>query len=222
MKKVVGVMMVTVMVAVSVFAVSDLVPAYQLLQKSRNGDASAQKELVTTLEKYTEEHTDNLFAQMLLGEAYLMEARDAKENWDKMKWTNKGMQYMDKAVQNSPNDYLMRIERGITYFYMPEMLKKGQASRSDFELLVTVIEKEKDEYFIAHPDSSLYGDTRNAAAYAQAIRQLVYYYMGKNYQRDGDVDKSKDAFQKCIALNKDSRFGKMAEKEVSVNSEGVK
>lgn len=215
MKKVTGIVMV-LMVAVGVlWAQGEVTQAYQLLQKSRNGDVKSQKELVTVLEKFTSENPEHMFAQMILGEAYLLQARDAKEDWDKMKWTGKGFQLMDKAVQNNPNDYMLRLERGLTYFYMPPMLNKGSVARADFEQLLQIVEKEKDEFFTAHPQSALYGNTVNSAMYAQIVRQMVYYYSGKIYQRDGDAEPAKKLFTKCIAINKESKFADMAQKELS-------
>lgn len=215
MKKMVMTCMVLMMTAGFVWAQAEVAEAYALLQKSRNGDVKAQKELVTSLEKFTTANPEHYFAQMILGEAYLLQARDAKEDWDKMKWTGKGFQYMDTAVKKSPDDYMLRLERGLTYFYMPPMLNKGSVARADFELLLQIIVKEKDDYFTAHPQSVLYGNTGNAAAYAQVIRQMVYFYSGKLYQRDGETETAKKMFSQCSALNKESRFGAMAQKELS-------
>ncbi len=222
MKKVVGVLMILMALVGFVVAQTEVAEAYQLLQKSRNGDTKAQKELIISLEKYTTDHSDHVFAHVILGEAYLLQARDAKEDWDKMKWTGKGFQYMDKAVQMKPDDYMIRLERGLTYFYMPAMLNKGSVARADFERLLQIVEKEKDDYFTAHPQSALYGNTGNSAVYAQTIRQMVLYYAGKIYQRDGDAEKALQLFSKCIVLNKESRFGTMAQKEVTAPVENGK
>ena len=116
----------------------ELVQTYYQVTKGE-GDAEKTLELFNTWQK---EHPDHVLVAVYLGALHCLKARDAWAPWTKMSLVNKGVDLMDKAVENvakkAPQDLIRaRIERAFVDAELPDMFGRKDVALENLEMVVS-------------------------------------------------------------------------------------
>ncbi len=132
----------------------------------------------------------NAVALAFQGSLWTLRARDAWWPFTKMKYVDKGIDEMDKAVDLAPEDVSVRLTRGITSVNLPSMFHRLGTALKDFSFLL-------ESAAFSHFDASLRG--------------TIYRWAGVAYKQDGQTDKAKELLQKAIDVDPNSDNAKSAQ-----------
>ena len=111
------------------------------------GDEEAAEKAVERLERYVETFSNDGEARAYLGSAYAMMARDASSVVNKMRYTNRGLRHLDRALEVAPRDFAVRLIRANVNSSLPKMFRRGEAALQDMLAL--------DEIFREAPSPGL-------------------------------------------------------------------
>ena len=116
---------------------------------AREGDGDAAAEAVEALERYLKRFPRDGEARAYLGSAYAQRGRDASSVVNKMRYTNRGLRHLDRALDAAPRDFTVRFIRATVNASLPEMFGRGEAATEDMLAL--------DEIFRARPSPRMAG-----------------------------------------------------------------
>ena len=116
---------------------------------ARDGDGDAAGEAVETLERYLKRFPKDGEARAYLGSAYALRGRDASSVVNKMRYTNRGLRHLDRALEAAPRNFTVRIIRARVNAGLPEMFGRDEAATGDMLAL--------DEIFRAGPSPRMAG-----------------------------------------------------------------
>ena len=132
-------------------------PEFEALRKegvalhdaARDGDEEAAESAVDTLERYLERFPKDGEARAYLGSSYAMMGRDASSVVNKMRYTNRGLRHLDRALDAAPRDFTVRFIRARVNASLPSMFNRDEAALADMLAL--------DEIFRASPAPAMAG-----------------------------------------------------------------
>lgn len=164
-------------------------------------ESRARDQVKALLLRLTEEEPDNILIKTYLGSTYTLEGRDAWMPWNKMRYTERGMDMMEKALRLSEGhgeippylgralDLEVQLLCGITFTQVPKMFGRfGQG----LELLEAVVE---------NPHYSRFSDAQKAD---------YLYYLGSAIAKDGRITRARHHLQQALELNAVSDTGRKA------------
>ena len=164
------IMMVLVMVLIApvrTAAQDGLAPAIALHEAGRAGDRAATPQAVEAFETIVESAPEYALARAYLGSAYALTARDADGFSDKMRYANRALRHLDLAVEQMPEDFMVRLLRANITTNLPRMLGRDDETVEDMKIL--------DRAFSARPIPAL------------AERMAVIYgHLAERAPEDGD------------------------------------
>lgn len=114
--------------------------------RAGKGDPGAA---VAASEAVTEAEPDNALAWAYLGSSYAISAREAGSVTDKIRFTNRGLRYLDQAVDMAPQDPVVRLIRASVLPNLPAMFGRSEMAQADM--------LEMDRLYSAAPDPALAG-----------------------------------------------------------------
>lgn len=112
--------------AATIFAAIDLHNA------ARDGDGAATEKAVAAFEALVSADPDNAQVVAYLGSSYALTARDASAVVDKIRYTNRGLRFLDQAVTMAPADFSVRMIRGSVTANLPAMFGRADSTVEDF------------------------------------------------------------------------------------------
>lgn len=124
----------------------DISAAVALHDAARKG-AGDPAAAVAALETLTAGDPANALAWAYLGSSYAISARDAGSVTDKIRFTNRGLRYLDQAVDMAPDDIVVRLIRANVLPNLPAMFGRSEMARDDMLML--------DRAYSAAPDPAL-------------------------------------------------------------------
>ena len=101
----------------------------------RTGDNESTEKSVSAFKKLLEKSPENPLLLAYLGSSYALTARDSSAVVDKVRFTNRGLRYLDKAVVLAPEDFVVRLIRGTVSSQIPAMFGRKEVVIEDFLLL---------------------------------------------------------------------------------------
>lgn len=110
-----------------------------------------------------------------LGSATTIMAQTTWNPMRKMSYVNKGMELMDRAVEKDPDNYSVRVTRGLNARRLPAFLERESIALEDFEHLARLLKNDADA------DMSL--------------KRRVYKNLSEIYYRSGKKEKA-ERYQK--------------------------
>ena len=117
---------------------------------ARDGDEEeAAESAVEALERYLERFPKDGEARAYLGSSYAMMGRDASSVVNKMRYTNRGLRHLDRALDAAPRDFTVRFIRARVNASLPSMFNRDEAALADMLAL--------DEIFRASPAPAMAG-----------------------------------------------------------------
>ena len=102
-----------------------------LHDEARDGDESAAGKAVEQLERYLDRFSNDGEARAWLGSAYAMMGRDASSVVNKMRYTNRGLRHLDRALDAAPRMFTVRLIRARVHSSLPKMFGRGDAALDD-------------------------------------------------------------------------------------------
>lgn len=113
---------------VSLGAAEELAEAIALHDAGRNGDTQATADAIKVLEDIVKSEPENAEALAYLGSSYAIIARDSKKAVDKIRYTNRGLRFLDQAVDLEPENFAVRVIRANVASSLPRMFgRRGGA-----------------------------------------------------------------------------------------------
>lgn len=109
--------------------------AIDLHNAGREGDRGATEQAVAAFTALMADDPSNAQTVAYLGSSYALSARDAKSVVDKIRYTNRGLRFLDQAVTLAPNDFAVRMIRGSVTSNLPSMFGRGDSTLEDFVAL---------------------------------------------------------------------------------------
>ncbi len=109
--------------------------AIMLHNKARDGEEKAAEKAVSALKILLEKEPDNAKVYAYLGSAYSISARDAGSVTDKIRFTNRGLRYLDEAIDMAPRGFIVRLIRANVTQRLPSMFGREKSSRDDMLML---------------------------------------------------------------------------------------
>ena len=106
-----------------------------LHSRAVEGDEDAAGKAVTQLERYLERFSTDIEARAYLGSAYTLMARDASSVVNRMRYANRGLRHLDRALDSGPGEFTVRLVRANVNSNLPKMFERGSAALDDLRAL---------------------------------------------------------------------------------------
>jgi tetratricopeptide (TPR) repeat protein len=166
-------------------------------RKGIAGDERAVDMAIERLESALKREPGHPLAMVFLGSCYTLVARDKRIPWVKLRWAKRGLELIDRAVEQNPANVRIRLERFMNNLNLPSVLKRGDYIRDDLEFLIPRIDK-----------TPLPVDQR----------QSFYLEAGDYLYREEQEDRAADCWQRCVSIDPASQAGRQAEKRLRADS----
>ena len=105
--------------------------AIRLHNAGLKGEKSAAKEANKLLEIIVKKYPKNGVAAAYFGSTYTLMARDAENVVDKVRYSNRGIRYLDVALELAPEDFLVRFIRAKVNSSLPSMFSRAEKATED-------------------------------------------------------------------------------------------
>ena len=102
-----------------------------LHDRAVEGEDDAAARAVEHLERYLEHVSKDSEARAYLGGGYAMMARDASSVINKMRYANRGLRHLDRALEAAPGTFTVRLIRARVHSSLPKMFGRGDAALED-------------------------------------------------------------------------------------------
>lgn len=123
--------------------------AKALHDQAREGDEEAAEQAVDAFTNLVKAEPNNALALAYLGSSYAISAREASVVTNKIRYTNRGLRYLDQAVTLAPQNFVVRLIRANVTANLPSMFGRGDTALEDMLLL--------DQLYSAAPTPRLAG-----------------------------------------------------------------
>ena len=103
----------------------------ELHYEALEGDDDASGKAVDHFERYLKRFPDDAEARAYLGSAYALMARDASSVVNRTRYANRGLRHLDRALDQAPQAFVVRLIRANVNSELPKMFKRGGAALQD-------------------------------------------------------------------------------------------
>jgi len=155
----------------------------------------APEKAVGYLERANQLSSDDYEVLAYLGSAKTMVARDSWNVVTKVSGINKGINIMDIAVREAPDNIPIRMVRANNSLKAPKFFNRNRVAKEDFLHIVGLIEKSP---------SSLDPETKTE----------VYYQLGIIFKFEENKSLAEEYLKRAIAISPDSKWGTKAKGEL--------
>lgn len=136
--------------------------ALDLHNAARDGKGDAEA-AVQALEEFTATEPGKAAGWAYLGSAYTIRARDSVNVTDKIRFTNRGLRYLDQAVELAPQDFVVRLVRANVAMNLPSMFGREASLVEDLMTLDAMYQSAGDPH-MAGPMVGIYDALATHAA----------------------------------------------------------
>lgn len=136
--------------------------AIVLHDRACDGDGKAAEKAVGLFTKMIEAEPKNAVAVAYLGSSYALMGRHSDVLNDKVRYTNRGIRFLDQSLQYGADNFTVRVIRAHVNLSLPAMFKRADAARADIEKL--------DSLYMAAPSQE--HAQQVAPLYAQLAKSL--------------------------------------------------
>lgn len=109
--------------------------AIALHARAHEGDGKSAEKAAELFKTILKSDPKNAVATAYLGSAYTLMGRHADVLIDKVRYTNRGIRFLDQALEQGSDDFTVRLIRANVNLSLPEMFKRAPALRADMEAL---------------------------------------------------------------------------------------
>ena len=103
----------------------------ELHYEALEGDEDAAGKAVEQLERYLERFPNDAEVRAYLGSAYALMGRDASSVVNKTRYANRGLRHLDRALDQAPRAFVVRLIRANVNSGLPKMFERGGAALED-------------------------------------------------------------------------------------------
>ncbi|WP_293573962.1 hypothetical protein [Phaeobacter sp.] len=114
-----------------VIAQTALESAIALHDAGRAGDTGATAQAVEAFLELMKAEPGNAMSVAYLGSSYAIMARDSRSVADKVRFTNRGLRFLDQAVAMAPDDFTVRLIRASVAGNLPAMFGRSETAIED-------------------------------------------------------------------------------------------
>ena len=132
---------------------------------ARDGDRSAAENAVEQLERYLDRFSNDGEARAWLGSVYAMMGRDASSIVNKIRYTNRGLCHLDRALDAAPRMFTVRLIRARVNSSLPKMFGRDDEALEDM-LALDVIFREGPSPRLVRSMIGIYEALRDRASAA--------------------------------------------------------
>lgn len=175
--------------------------ALQLYQRAVEGERSATRDAEQSLALLVEQYPSDPVAQLLHGSSQTLRGRDAWMPWNKLSYTEDGLEQMSNALrllddehwahhfESLPVPIYVRMVAGINFVEVPDMFGRFEQG---YELLQQLSE-----------------DSVVAQLPAEA-QSVIHYYAARAADRASDEPVRQQALQRLLALDHPDQYRQLA------------
>ena len=109
---------------------------------ARGGDRSAAGRAVEQLERYLDRFENDGEARAWLGSAYAMMGRDAASIFNKMRYANRGLHHLDRALDAAPRSFTVRLIRARVHSSLPKTFGRADEALEDMLALDAIFRED--------------------------------------------------------------------------------
>lgn len=124
--------------------------AVALHDSGREGDARATSQAVEAFEALVSANAKDPLANAYLGSSYALLARDSGSITNKVRYTNRGLRYLDAAVGFGPDDFVVRLIRANVTASLPAMFGRKDQALEDMLVLDGMFSQESSPAMASH------------------------------------------------------------------------
>ena len=107
-----------------------------LILKARSGDLAAAQQAVALSELGLLQKPKDIAFSTLLGSAYCLVARNSSDVLSKMRFAKRGLDILDEAVERAPDDFALRVTRGLVQANLPALFSRHARAITDLAAAV--------------------------------------------------------------------------------------
>ena len=122
---------------------------------ARDGDRAVAGRAIGPLERYLDRFANDGEARARLGSAYTMMGRDAASIFNKMRYANRGLRHLDRALDAAPRSFTVRLIRARVNSSLPKMFGRDDEALEDM-LALDAIFREDPSPRLAGPMIGVY------------------------------------------------------------------
>jgi len=171
--------------------------AKRLYFDALEGNSPALDRSVEILSSLAVHDRNNPTIAAYLGSARLLESARTFAVWKKGKLAREGLEMLDKAVGDAPNDLEVRFLRAATCYRLPGWFGRAGQAESDFAWIAPKAESAARTGVL---------DARLAAA--------AVYFWGEIRERNADMEGARQAWATAVRIAPESRAGIDAAKKL--------
>ena len=153
--------------------------------KGASGDKKAVKEAERLFKKALLIEPKNPEVLAWYGSVLTMKGRDALFPISKLRYVDQGIEKIDEACKNAPDNINVRMVRAGNSLGLPGFFGRIDFAISDSEYLLKLREKSPE-------------------LFTDEILSQIYLNLGMAYQRKGEKEKAKEALEKATELSTES------------------
>lgn len=180
---------------------TEFLSAHQLYQRAADGEKSATRDAESALARLAEQYPNDPVAQLLHGSSQTLRGRDAWMPWNKLNYTEDGLEQMSDALRllgdehwdyrfdSLPVPVYVRMVAGINFVEVPDMFGRFEQG---FELLQQLSE---DPAITSLPTD---------------VQSLIHYYAARAADKASEESVRQQALQHLFALGADDRYSQLA------------
>lgn len=138
--------------SITIFFVSSLNASNQMMLKARNlfydaiEDESQIKPAIQLFEKIGENKMYYGRSLTYIGTLYALKGKHSLSPYSKLKWVLKGLQVMDKGIEESPNDLEALFIHGATCSHLPFFFNRQDDAERSFAAIIELLPAESNNY----------------------------------------------------------------------------
>lgn len=129
---------------------------------AREGDEGTAERAVEALERYLERFPEDAEARAYLGSAYALMGRDASSVANKMRYANRGLRHLDRALDAAPRKFPVRMIRAYVNASLPKLFGRADEALADM-LVLDEIYREAPSPMLARMMIRIYEELQDRA-----------------------------------------------------------
>lgn len=163
------------------------------------GDRKAVEEAFSYLEKSYQLDSEDPLTLGYLGSTETLKARDSSNPANKIRFVKEGIKKMDKAIKMVPDEISLRLLRANNSLGLPSFFHRDKVAKKDFEYLLHLSEEHPERF-----DNDTLGG--------------VYLGLASVYEKEGDILRAREFWEKVIEVNPDSTDAEEAERMLKLTA----
>jgi tetratricopeptide (TPR) repeat protein len=162
-------------------------PIAELYARGLTGDKQAVIDCIARLDAKLMQSPNDQLARVYLGSAWTLRSRDMSIGPGKLSALHKGIELMDQAAKDAPNELKVLLIQAVTNESLPGFLGRRKIAREQLEQLVVKVENDP-------------------AKLSSEDQQLLYLNAGRAAEQAGEKEQAHKLWQRGLAIAADENL----------------